>query len=366
MDNPIFKKLDLLKNLLNRNTLNLQSIYYTINEMRTKNYKMKMDYLEDLLHPETRRGVRIPSENPVPTCTFNLTTRVIMTPNPYGNLYVWINPYFLTTSKSDGLQYPYSYVSNNVQYNRRLFTKDYSGFSFNNQVALDGQYEVAEMYSKEIGMKIEDVYTSYRLVSGSVQVRYIKDLASASGVMGGAVINNETQCISCKYYIESNQSADYDPSRVFYSSGMTPAYQYSKFDTIRHCIGSKENTILEGLRLLYYPIDNSFDEFVPIYSGGYTEPKQIDKWTIKPNVMVNEYGIKTGFNWAIYVEGASDEPNSIYMDLNLNFECIPKPEYLDYFPVGVCTSALSIQEKKEIFDIVKSNSISKINKRIIK
>ena len=367
----MFKKLYFLKKLLDRDKLNLNSIKHAIDDLNYNKYKLKLDYLEDLLYPEKNKRVRIPSKIPVPTCTYNLTSRITLSPNPEGNLIIFINPYFLTTSKMDGRRYDYTMEALNTHrvYIRNLFTKDYTGVCFSNNVGINGKDHLSALFAKDIGMKIEDFYESYRLVSGSVTARYVNTVLDARGTIGGAIIMDKSNEITCKYYIgaDTTMHEEYNPDNSFSTSDMPFFFKYGNFDNIRHSIYSRENYILDGIRLLYFPVDNSYEEFIPIYNGKGTEPKQIRKdVTIKPTMEINNGNfVKTGFNWVIYTQNAPFEDNSICLDFCLNFECIPKQEYLDFLPVDVCSSALSLQDKNEIFEIVRNNAIGKNNNKKI-
>lgn len=362
MDNPLLNKLNLLNNILNRDIINLKSIYSNINEIKNRKYDTIENYIDNLLYPETRKGVRIPSKVPLPTTTYNLRYTTYFTPNIYGNLLIWLNPCFLASDNVPGTYLYTDQQSYDGLWHIGLYVGNPANCGYNNQLALDGKTKGLSFTYRDSGSTIKDIYSSYRLVSGSVSLRYIKEYINASGTMGGCIIANETNQIGKRYYEEHVQRWDqlrpYNPNGNFVTYMPTVISQYTDFMYIRNGMYNQENSLLEGLRMLYFPLDNSFEEFTPVFSKEMVKSQYISNAEFKNPYKVIESEVNTGFNWFMYVQNGPSEENSIEMNVCLNFECLPKSEYLSYIPVDICGRGFSERDRMGIIKKIQKNIVS--------
>lgn len=263
-DNKVFimDKLSGLKNSLNNDTLNLSYIKKQIDDISKFKNMQNYDYLNDLLEPETRKGVKIPTDIPIPSCSFQLHDIFITQTNASGNFAVVLNPCFLASTSMQGETHdiPQEYQSS-IYTGKQVILRSWASSMFrNSNVSLDGVNESENWITRNIGQTIPPVYSKYRLVSAAVHVQYLGDLTEASGIIGGAIVFDEDPVIGCDYGVKDGDS--------FWSCDITPQIKrYSIFQNIRQSAYYQENNCLEGLRMLYFPIDNSYEEFVDVFDG---------------------------------------------------------------------------------------------------
>jgi len=365
--------------------LKLYDIKNIINKLYN-NYKNNgYEYLNSLLYPEKYNGIRLPTEKPIPTCTFQLKSQVIIKPNDKGCFVVCINPYFLADESFEyvtsvsGLN---TYVSggNTYNYYYRFYATNVSTFACNVRGELDGITPLPRDLDpnllvqhlriwnmKDIGQILPtNIYDQYRLVSASLNVRYIGPLEEAKGIIGGSILYDQHNSPCFEEYVDSGLGAmppynppppgtEGNPDATFYPD-------YENFDNLRNAFYHNESYCLEGLRMLYFPLDNSFEEFVKIFNGKhvalerlYREFSGYAKWKIPEDYY------KSGFNWVIYGQGLPSL-NCIRFELCCNFECIPNAKFLNYCPLEVRPYMLNNYKKKEIYDEVKKYAIQKLNK----
>ena len=94
---------------------------------------------------------------------------------------------------------------------------------------------------------IPNVYDQYRLVSASMVVKYIGRLDIVSGVIGGAIVYNDDPTIGAHFSQGTNTTNVY-------------MAKYGNFDLAMDSFYHQEYMVLDGLRQLYFPLDNSFEE----------------------------------------------------------------------------------------------------------
>ena len=348
-------KLNKLKYSLNLDTINLRNIKQQIQSLTNYEEKENYNYLNTLLYPEKSRGCRIPSTIPIPTCTFQLKHTMQLSTNENGCFLGIINPYFLSTQKCWGDMYEFEYGSNK----RNVFLREITGFAFSRAGGLDGTTPLGDgvFFNNTDIQTIEDVYSKYRLVSASLNIKYIGALTECSGLVGGAIVTQQVGFMTGRFAVRTTDITDYDPTWAFYLP-YYPMGQYGDFNLLRRCVYSNENYLVEGLRMLYFPVDNSYNEFIPIYNGNGTSVVSVSKTNPSiPSVKVTEDAVRTGFNWIFYIEHAQANTPTIMLDLCFNYECIPKAEYLEYFDVGTCLTKLSLVERANIINEIKNNAI---------
>lgn len=381
------KKIKNLLNSLNAPKLNLRKIY---DDMKTiYNYKEveNYDYLNALLEPEKIKGVRLPSEIPVPSTTFQLRNVEMLYPNDDGVFLARMNPFFLSLDNS-GAESPvyFGSKSGNTTYYRKEFALCYFS-SFFRCVGpfLDGKNHNAYNYwasefdrehyalrnpNLSYQMIPDNVYESYRLVSASVRLKYIGALDEVSGVIGGGISFQNDQRLGCSKYrvafTNLNAPPEYSEGRAW-STGARIEYalldEFDNFNNIRDLTYSCENNALDGLRMLYFPVSNKDEQFYKVLSKEhlqfvYNKPPNLTSEIEFKSVSADQNHMNTDFWWLMYGEGLPPD-SKVLMEYFCNFECIPCAEFLNFCPVETRPYAIDPIKKKQVLDEVKKYAVGK-------
>ena len=140
--------------------------------------------------------------------------------------------------------------------------------------------------------------------------------------------------------------------------------KYGNFDLAMDSFYHQENLCIEGMRELYFPIDNSYEEY------SYLLPKKdinIDVNNssvggIFPMNITSAYeNSKNAFRFMVYIVGAPPSLSNFKFDIYCNFECLPNAEFLNYMPVVTNTEEVSSVEKKRMILEVQEKPIMKAN-----
>ena len=362
--NYISKQLGLLNSVLNRKNLNLNEIRNIINFLNDMPIITYEDYLNTLLYPSTYKDSRIPTNIPTPTCTFSLTWHQSFQAGAGGTILCYLNPWFLNIDCA-GVSYPYNFLwTNNRWYKYKTFLKGQSNFLFYRHAGLTGESEMdinTLPTPYEIGHKISNVYSKYRLVSGELKVIPYQNILNAKGVIGGGILIGGPNNIGAKYYNTQDYDANYNPNATFYNSALTDLVKFTDFNNIRRLPYSKEVNVYEGLRMLYFPAGKEYEDFTNIYDGKGTKliPNEVRTQT-NPEIVVDQEYVRTNFAWLFYMQNGQPNTTRVMASLTCNYECIPKAEYLSYFEMKKCYSAVTESQKKMIYDTVKNNIIQAI------
>ena len=340
---------DLYKSM-NGEDIDINGVMNAIDALIQFNKKSKHNYLNDLLYPEIYKSVKIPSPIPVPSCSFQLHNTIRLKANHYGNLAIMFNPFFLAsnvhiTNSNDAI----------VDQDFGFLIHKFSTFYANNAGDLNGFSENKKWQMYDIGQEIPKVYNQYRLVSASIVVKYIGRLDIASGVIGGAIIfqdSNELGSQSTMFRIENpEQTEDYNSVPQFLS-------KYGNFDLAIDSHYHQQNYILDGIRLLYFPLDNSYEEYTKICSDKLVNMK-FDTGNAIVSTYCDKDNLKNGFNFFIYTLGAPTLEN-IKIDIYCNFECLPDSEFLDYMPTSTGDYTITNTEKKQVIETIQKKPITSI------
>ena len=235
----------------------------------------------------------------------------------------------------------------------------------NNDDTLSGSAPNENWDPYDIGQVIPAVYDQFRLVSASVVVKYIGRLDIVSGVIGGAIIFDENRNVG------SQMKVTYAPqpgaeSTVVYPMGINPDLaKYGNFDLAMDSFYHQENLTLEGIRELYFPIDNSFEEYVKITDNSilnYTF--NLTSNSVPPGIMsytciANQDYYKSGFNFMIYTLGAPPTSACLKLDIYCNFECLPNAKFLNYLPISMTPYHLSTVEKNKASMMIQQKPVMK-------
>ena len=322
---------------LNNEKLNFRKIQNAVDALAQFNAKSEYNYLNNLLYPEKCRNVKIPSPIPVPSCSFQLHNCVTLSTNQLGNLAFVFNPFFLGNQNDlDAFRGKDNFIY-------------LSTFFVNNHETLTG-YESNNAFAPiNIGQMIPNVYDQYRLVSASMVVKYIGRLDIVSGVIGGAIIYDDTKKIGTQYYEIAAGT------RRISATGNTDYAKYGNFDLAMDSFYRQENLCLEGLRMLYFPIDNSYEEYTKLIGTSQVTTSQVGvnfAAQIKDNDLY-----KAGFNQFVYVLGAPSNSACFKVDIYCNFECLPNASFLNYLPLSTTPGAMSNYDKKTTIGIVQQKPI---------
>ena len=256
---------------INGEKMDFEDIKNNIDALAKFNKKQEYNYLNNLLYPERCKGVKIPSPVPVPSCSFQLHNCVTLRTNSSGNLGIVFNPFFLASNARSSIKnYQFNYEQ---QHDSAEFQPEfYSSFFVNNAEDLTGYSTNWNWYPVNIGQQIPPVYNQYRLVSASLVVKYIGRMDIASGVIGGAIVFDESHQIGVngKEVVKNGSEVVVENT---YSTSPTNLDKYGNFDLAMDSFYHQENLCIEGMRELYFPIDNSYEEYVKLFNEKLVTPE---------------------------------------------------------------------------------------------
>ena len=348
-DETMLSYLARLYEAINGEKMDFTKIKNAVDALAAFNKKSEYNYLNNLLYPEKCKGVKIPSPIPVPSCSFQLHNCVTLTTNASGNLAFIFNPFFLANQQKLTYTDPpeeNTWACDSVRYLSTLWV--------NNHASLTGYTQNENWEPINIGQVIPNVYDQYRLVSASIVVKYIGRLDITSGVIGGAIMYDDNNVVGAD--LNLRHTVDPFETRTAYSFNTNLA-KYGNFDLAMDSFYHQENMVLEGIRELYFPLDNSYEE--------YTQLADIDK-SIYTNVMNNAHAevrfpdsdqYKSGFNYFVYVLGAPASSACFKVDIYCNFECLPNASFLNYLPLSMNAESITNVEKKNAIAMIQQKPV---------
>lgn len=334
-----------LYNAINGEKMDFDKIKNAVDALQQFNVRQEYNYLNNLLHPEKCKGVKIPSPIPVPSCSFQLHNCVTLSTNSSGNLGIIFNPFFLAST--DALK-TYDVAAGNGEDATTCTAQSFTTLFVNNSDTLTGTVNNINWVPVNVGQVIPGVYDQYRLVSASLVVKYIGRLDIVSGVIGGAIIFDENSHIGGSYVQNLAPSVNFDGSSFS---------KYGNFDLAMDSFYHQENLTLEGVRELYFPIDNSFEEYVRVTDGSHLS--MVNGETV--SVTSDQDYYKSGFNWFVYVLGAPSSTACFKVDIYCNYECLPNASFLNYLPLTMSPMGVSSEEKRRSNLIVQRKPVMKIS-----
>lgn len=334
----ILTKLNGLRLELSNNNLNLKNIREQIKQLSSFKKTQNFEYLNNLLHPEKSRGCKIPSQIPVPSCSFQLHNAVTVATNSSGNCAFICNPFFLADT---------SVLGANILEDTYTVNSFMTSCWVNNDNSLTGNALNGYWTPTNFFQVLPPVYSQYRLVSAALQVRYIGRLDSAAGVIGGAILLDDLTTLGGMI----------KPTNGDAVQTVAPDIEkYGNFELARDSYYHKDNSCLEGMRLLYFPIDNSYEEYETTLNSYLVAAEDADNghYTFKDQK-------KRGFNWMFYCWGGPQSQNCFKIDLFCNFECLPEPSFLNYMPISAYPFMITPEEKKKCIMVIQNKPILKLN-----
>ena len=336
--------------------MDLKQIKSAVDALATYNKKAEYAYLNDLLYPEKCKGVKIPSPIPVPSCSFQLHNCVTLTTNSSGNLAFTFNPFFLANSNgltwTDDLEYDIAgttYKFTEAEYLSTLWV--------NNDTELTGYQQNENWRPINIGQTIPNVYDQYRLVSASVVVKYIGRLDITSGVIGGAIVYDDNRVVGAK---AKTVNPDSPSSTVWFETKNRGLQKYGNFDLAMDSFYHQENLVIEGIRELYFPLDNSYEEYTKLSDVNHLSLFEGQNDTLA----VTDADIyKSGFNYFVYVLGAPANSSCFKVDIYCNYECLPNASFLNYLPLSMNSNTITNADKKNAIATVQKKPISSLKEQ---
>ena len=328
---------------INSEKLDFTNIKSAVDALAKFNEKQEYNYLNNLLYPEKCKGCKIPSPIPIPSCSFQLHNSTTVSTNSSGNLAMMFNPFFLAGNSMASI------VTPNGTYDPQFL----SSFYLNNDDTLNGYESNNRWNPVNIFQVIPPVYNQYRLVSASIVIKYIGRLDIASGVIGGAIVYDETQGVG----VSGTRGGEFPQP---FSSVPDILAKYGNFDLALDSFYYQENLCIEGMRQLYFPIDNSYEEYIKLFNTSLIKvAKETD--LSSPVMIADEDYLRNGFKFMIYTLGAPPSSACFKVDIFCNFECLPNAEFLNYLPLSINVDHTTPEQKKEATLIIQKKPIMKIS-----
>ena len=278
-------------------------IINSINNLINITDKDKYQYLNALLNPERSKNIKIPSKIPIPSCTFQLHETKILSGN---NFRIMFNPFFLYDKRiiDDSGYYDVFYGPYGEQ-NYWQTGPEYIGFYkpifFTTLVEIFKELSLREDSIQtryiDINQGLPHLYSKYRLVSASITVKYVGSMETSNGIIGGAIITEDSNYVSSHMQMIVNNDGIIEgtsQNRMF--------YKYYDYNLVLNSLYHQQNKCIDGIRLIYFPLDNSYEEFVDVFT-----PKNVKEtgFILNYNGIENAYLIgdknfKNAFNFYHY------------------------------------------------------------------
>ena len=365
-DKQFLNGLGELKHSLDADKLQLNMIHRQIDQLCKFTEEENNEYLQDLLYPECRPGCKIPSRIPVPSTTFQLKSVFTLMTNEKGCILLRINPWVLASDKAIGVSFPFTTLLGNNGWG--YICPPITSVARDVYPVLDGITEtpITELAfnTVDMGQVVPDgLFSSFRIVSGSVRLKYMGPIEKASGILGGGITNGGILGDAMRYYSvprSTTPAPPYDPTANTYNTAMT-GQQFTDFNNINHLTYSYTGNCLEGIRMLYFPIDNKYDEFSKVFRGDLGDI-DITKSPVASNPSAPFLNVKQfnkGFWWLLYAQGLPVSSTCLRLELTLNYELMPGEKYLNYMPININPIYIDSKMRKKILHKVASQSATK-------
>ena len=359
-----------LYQVLNGEKLDFTRIQTAIDALQEFNMRNEYRYLNNLLHPEKCKGVKIPSQIPIPSCSFQLHNCVTLKTNASGNLAIVFNPYFLASNVHPEWSLSSQQKVDDNLYEHYFHTNYFSSLFVNNDITLNGYSENTHWEAINIGQEIPPVYDQYRLVSASLVIKYIGRLDTVSGVIGGAIVFDETPEIGTDYTHRVHNPATSETNEEHQQQIPSNLAKYGNFDLAMDAFYRQENLCLEGIRQLYFPLDNSYEEYTRLMNGSLVNNSLVNNANGNPmdsrmKTLATEDYLKNGFRQVVYVLGAPANQACFKLDIYCNFECLPASPFLNYLPLSMNTEFNNPEMKKKASIVIQQKPIMKASEEVV-
>lgn len=344
IDNDDKIMLSYLNNLytaINGEKMNIDEVKNAVDALSIFNQKGQNNYLKTLLKPECSKGSKIPSSIPVPSAAFQLHNSTTISTNSLGNCAFMFNPYFLYDKSFLGGTWT---AAESVTFSPYYLTSLW----VNNSSTLTGSDSDNNWKPVNIGQDIPEVYSSYRIVSASIIVKYIGRLDIASGIVGGAIIFDQSNQVGWSGKITTSSTVEITPVHKSFA-------KYGNFDLAQDSFYHRQTHSVNGIREIYFPLDNSYEEYAPfIKLNDVKKGFETSGYTI---LMDKDY-YKSGFNYFFYAQGAPSSSACFKVDYYINFECLPDTNFLNYMPISAPAPPISNMEKAQYIKLIQNQPIT--------
>ena len=315
-----------------------------------KSESMEYDYFKDLMDPKNRLGARIPTKMPLPTATFQKKISTIVKVQNTGYSILRLIPYFLMSDGGEHIKMFQWQASGKI--NTDTVDLEYvfpsTDYVYRNNTTIDT--------ATFINQVIDDgIYDKYRLVSAMVELKYTGPLENVRGRIGGAIsfehLRDDVLCFG-QYTDGRYRSTKFLSDSA--TGGITSPEDYIKW--IMNMPYHREKQPLEGIRMYYFPIDNSYEEFIKMPTFDAIQWNGVYRG-VCPVMVLDPEVYKPGFIWYLYIENVDANNRDYTLEMYLNYELIPIEKMKRYIPVEYNKAKLSDQEKRKIIEEVQKNSI---------
>ena len=342
------------------------NIINSINNLIHINNNDKYQYLNALLNPEKSKNIKMPSKIPIPSCTFQLHETKILSGN---NFRIMFNPFFLYDKRIiDDTGYYDVFYGPYGEQNYWQTGPEYIGFYkpifFTTLVEifkeLSWREDSIQTRYIDINQGLPHLYSKYRLVSASITVKYVGSMETSNGIIGGAIITEDSN------YVSSHMQMIVDNDGIIEGTSQNRMfYKYYDYNLVLNSLYHQQNKCIDGIRLIYFPLDNSYEEFVDVFT-----PKNVKETgfilnykNVENAYIIGDKNFKNAFNFYIYIlnDFGSDIQNKYKLDVYCNFECLPFTEYINFLPINLDISYISENDKKKIIEFIQNKPIMKLN-----
>jgi len=237
----------------------------------------------------------------IPTASFLQHSTFTISTNNSGRFALLVNPFFM--AQIAGIAQTCVYV--------------------NSQNAVDGVTPDPNFIGVDLGQTIStsQVYSQYGLAAASLQIRNVDSNLNVSGTFSGGIINDAGLVpVPVSPPTATGGAANY-------------ALQNVADDSIYNQIVKSE----DGLRMLYFPLDPTFETFYPVGTQ------------------------KAGFNWIVFGQGLRASAAIVRLDLYLRYEAFPYQNFMALIPRTLGTAKPAKIREDQTREVME-NSVLNLSK----
>jgi len=268
--------------------LNYLQLENLSNKLYRKSQMWQSSYTRAIVIPEAARNSKIPSIFPQPTYSIHKHITIPISTSVNGKAVIAWNPYYLHDTSAS---YSTFYVNNS------------SNLNLTSIEAITGYKAVGINYGIPA-----NIVSSYRLVSASIQIVPQMSVTNAQGTIAGGI---------CTYIGQDTRGNLDNTTSYLFAGDLTVA---SNVDNLLY-FHKASVTELQSLRHIYFPLDPSYETYVPI---NYTHGVLGETSTTSSG---------SDFYFAYYITGTQASA-SFNVELYINFECLPTALAQSYIPIS--------------------------------
>lgn len=326
-----------------------ENIKKKINELDGLRKEDVFDYFKTLTEPETYSGIRIPSRIRLPSITFQqrYTTRIIS--SKYGFFCVSFNPWFLASNDLAGIVLPLTGATTPENLTSQNWVSTMWSNDDTNRTGYETLATLSQVDPIQVNNQIPPIINAYRLVSASMKLKWLYRNDITSGVFkGGICLANvrELAAIFRGPTTTRTTSVNEDMRRML-----------SNGQNIEKLFYYRCNPVLEGIRLLYFPVGNEMLEYKRLLTRdnfkSAVKLEAIKGWT-RIYFHVDDAYWNSNFNWVVcMLEGYHYQTYSTEIEICCNYEGLLTPECLGYIPQEIETKGITIKTLSSVIELMK-------------